>query len=311
MVTSRFTGISLAGFVLVVVACTKDGRQKASSSSGDSASIAAISHPLPRNTGWDAPTAGTFMVLSVADDMIDAALVLPEETDSSLTKTTAPDATPFSNASVELFNAAGLAGTSTLAANPRTPPAEGCLIWPSVRLTSKPAQDWRIGLTAGKAVGIPIHPIEELTSSDSSSSAIELTKLASQATATNSDPAFQGLPFTVRKAYQLSLGDTVVLVGSVVRKINEEANPREEHLLLVAERAGPAGKYVLAFQSRSAGAEDAIRTNALLAAVRFIRTKRPAIILSFEYDDGGQIALLERLAPHDWRISWRSAYTGC
>lgn len=309
MVTSRFAGISIAGSILFVTACAKDAQQKANTSVANPASTAAVTHPLPRNPGWDSPTAGLFVLLSAADDMISAALVLPEETDSSLTKTVAPDATPFANTSVDLFNTTGLVGTSVLAVNPQAQPAEGCLIWPSVRLTSKPAKEWRVGFVAGKAIPIPIHPIEEL--SDSSSNTIELVRLASEATATNGDPAFQGLPFTVRKAYQLSIGDTVVLVGSVVRKINEEANPREEHLLLVAERVGPTGKYMLAFQTQSAGAEDAIRTNAVFAAVRFVRTKQAAIILSFEYDDGGQLALLERMAPHDWKISWRSAYTGC
>jgi len=303
--------MSIAGSILFVTACAKEAQQKTNSSAADSASTAAVTHPLPRNPGWDSPTAGMFVLLSAADDMISAALVLPEETDSSLTKTVAPDATPFANMSVDLFNTTGLAGTSILAVNPRAQPAEGCLIWPSVRLTSKPAKEWRVGFVAGKAIPIPIHPIEELSSSDSSSNTIELVRLASEATQTNGDPAFQGLPFTVRKAYQLSIGDTVVLIGSVVRKINEEANPREEHLLLVAERVGPTGKYVLAFQSRSAGAEDVIRTNAVLAAVRFVRTKQVAIILSFEYDDGGQLALLERMVPHEWKISWRSAYTGC
>ena len=311
MATGRFAGMSIVGLILLVVACAKDVQQKANTSAADSASTAAVTYPLPRNAGWDAPTAGMFVLLSAADDMISAALVLPEETDSSLTKTLAPDAIPFANTSVDLFNTTGLAGTSTLAVNPQAQPAEGCLIWPSVRLTSKPGKEWRVGFTAGKALAIPIHPIEKLDSSDSSSNAIELARLASEATATNGDPAFLGLPFTVRKAYQLSIGDTVVLVGNVVRKINEEANPREEHLLLVAERLGPTGKYILAFQNRSAGAEDAIRTNAVLAAVRFVRTKQAAIVLSFEYDDGGQLALLERVASHDWQISWRSAYTGC
>lgn len=303
--------IGFAGLAIVTTACAKDGPRKVSTHSLDSASTAIAPHTVARNTGWDVPTAGPFVALSVAGDMIDVALVLPEETDSSLAKTITTDATRFANTSVDLFNTNGLSGTSTLAVNSQQQPAEGCLVWPSVRLTSKPAKDWKVGLAAGKATAILIHPIEELGSSDSSSSVIELARLASEAIITSGDPAFQGLPFTVRKAYQLSIGDTLVLIGSIVRKINEEANPREEHLLLVAERIGKTGKYVLSFKNRSAGSEDAIRTNAVLAAVRFVRTKQAAILLSFEYDDGGQIALLERVAPHDWKISWRSAYTGC
>jgi len=223
----------VTGSALVLAACGRDVQQKTNTSKADSTLMAAASQPHPRNTGWDEAAAGTFIVMSVADDSIDAALVLPEETDSSLSKPVPPNIASFANASVDLFSTDGLSGTSVLAINPRQQPAEGCLGWPSVRLTTKPRKNWRVGFMAGKATGITIRPIEELGASDSSSSTIEMARLASEATATNSDPAFQGLPFTVRRAYQLSIGDTLVLVGSVVRKINEEANPREEHLLVV------------------------------------------------------------------------------
>jgi hypothetical protein len=108
------------------------------------------------------------------------------------------------------------------------------------------------------------------------------------------------------------MGDTIVLIGTIVRKINEEANPREEHLLLIVERsAGADAPYTVAYQNRTSGAEADVRTNAILAAVRFVKTNTPAIVISFEYDDGGQIALIERVANHTWKITWRSAYTGC
>jgi hypothetical protein len=126
-----------------------------------------------------------------------------------------------------------------------------------------------------------------------------------------SDPAFQGLPFIVQRGYRTSSGKTSILIGSIVRKINEEATPRVESLLLIAERSDSSGDYVNAFQSRASGTEDDVRTNAVVAAVHFVHTNRPALVVSFEYDDGGQIALIERVADHDWRITWRSAYTGC
>jgi len=107
------------------------------------------------------------------------------------------------------------------------------------------------------------------------------------------------------------LGNNLVLAADVVRKINEEANPREEHLLLIAERPRVAGaKYVAAFQSRVAGAEEAVRTTEILGAVQFVRGN-PAIVVTFEYEDGGKVALLERTGEKQWRITWTSAYTGC
>jgi hypothetical protein len=145
---------------------------------------------------------------------------------------------------------------------------------------------------------------------DSSEITSALARLASAVSA-NGDSAFRGLPFSVRKAYRFSLGGTSVVVGNVIRRINEEANPRVEHLLLVAERANSGEDYKVAFQNRSAGSEDEVRTNGILAAVQFVQTRRPALVITFESDNGGQVALLERLRSNTWGITWRSAYTGC
>ena len=250
------------------------------------------------------------MVLSETDDLINAALILPTQTDSTLSKTGTLQTESFPNTPVDLFGPGGSAGSSVVALNAQQPSAEGCLVWPSARLTLKPSAPWKVGFAAGHAKPIQIDSIEKLSAGDSSSITAELSKQASVLTV-NGDPAFRGLPFTVQKAYRLSMGDTTILIGNIVRKINEEATPREERLLLVVERISTTGSYVLSFQSRSAGSEDAVRTSAVLAAVRFVRTNKAAIVISFEYDDGGQLALLERIGDHDWRITWRSAYTGC
>jgi hypothetical protein len=250
------------------------------------------------------------MVLSAADDGITAALVMPNETDSSLAKARTFQIDSFANTPVDLFSPAGAAGKSSIAINSQQSSAEGCLVWPAVRLITKPSDAWTVGFPAGHAKSIQIDSLEKLDQKDSLVIATELIKQAS-ALSMNGDPAFRGLPFIVQKAYRLSMGDTVALVGSIVRKINEEANPREEHLLLIVERNNSEAPYTVAYQSRSAGAEDAVRTSALLAAVRFLKTNKAAIVVSFEYDDGGQVALLERVANQSWKITWRSAYTGC
>jgi hypothetical protein len=299
------------GLCLVTVACGSDMKP----SSADS--LKAISVPVPGNppltvnTGWDESVAGQFMILSAADDGITAALVMPNETDSSMAQKKMFQIDALANTPVDLFNAAGAAGSSSIAINSQQLPSEGCLVWPAARLITKPSNAWSIGFPAGHAKSIQIDSVEKLPESDSVSITTELVKQAS-ALSMNGDPAFRGLPFIVRKAYRLSMADTTALLGSIVRKINEEANPREEHLLLVVERNGRADSpYTVAYQNRTAGAEADVRTNAILAAVRFVKTNTPAIVLSFEYDDGGQIALLERVASHTWKITWRSAYTGC
>ena len=301
----------LLGFCLLTVACGRDTKSSPEDSATAVATPAAILPAPSANTGWDESAAGQFMILSAADDGITAAMVMPNETDSSLAQKKTFQIDALANTPVDLFNAAGAAGNSRIAVNSQQLPGEGCLVWPAARLITKPANSWSVGLTAGHAKSIQIDSVEKLSKGDSLSVTTELAKQAS-ALSMNGDPAFRGLPFIVRKAYRLSMGDTTALIGSIVRKINEEANPREEHMLLILERSGNSdAPFVVAYQNRTAGAEADVRTTAILAAVRFVKTNTPAVILAFEYDDGGQFALLERVANRAWKITWRSAYTGC
>ena len=94
--------------------------------------------------------------------------------------------------------------------------------------------------------------------------------------------------------------------------MNEEANPRLEHLLIIGERpAGTRGKYNLRYFSRTAGAEESTQATEVLAAVQIGAEKRPAIVVNIEYDDGGKLGLIERTGPDEWRATWKSAYTDC
>jgi hypothetical protein len=116
----------------------------------------------------------------------------------------------------------------------------------------------------------------------------------------------------VRSAYTFRLDSTEVVIADIVRSVNEEANPRLEHLLLIGERPrGTRGKYDVAYYSRTAGAEDSTQATEVLSVVLIGPAKRPAVVVSIEYDDGGKIGLIERTAPGEWRARWTSAYTDC
>jgi hypothetical protein len=94
--------------------------------------------------------------------------------------------------------------------------------------------------------------------------------------------------------------------------VNEEANPRLEHLLIVGERAeGSTGRYKVGYYNRTAGAEESAQATELLAAVLIGSARRPAMVVNIEYDDGGKLGLIERTGPGEWRTTWRSAYTDC
>jgi hypothetical protein len=127
--------------------------------------------------------------------------------------------------------------------------------------------------------------------------------------------AFAGIPYFIRKGYRLALPPSSLLIAEAVRRINEEANPREEHLLLLAERSSERSSkddsYRVGFYKRSTGYEESLETSEILAAVRFVSSSRLAFVVAFDYEDGGKVGLLERVGVGTWRIVWRSAYTGC
>lgn len=250
------------------------------------------------------------MILASAQDPLSAAVVLPGESDSTLAAMHSFALDSLSNLPVDLFGAGGSAGQASLKISSQKATPEGCVAWPVAQLSSQPSAPWKVGFAKGRATALQLDSIDGMSPADSSSTTIELAKLASAASV-KSDPAFQGLPFIVQRGYRISFGKTSILIGSIVRKINEEATPRVESLLLVAEKSDSSADYINAFQSRASGTEDDVRTNAVVAAVHFVHTNRPALVVSFEYDDGGQVALIERVANHNWQITWRSAYTGC
>lgn len=271
--------------------------------------VSAPVKPVP-STGWEAEAAGPVMLLSVSDNSAGAFVVLPQMTDSTI-GSSAFAVDSFTNVPVELFSRDGLSGSTLLTVGSRQAQPEGCLSWPQGRLAEIPADPWRMGFVQGVVASLPLDSIESMSKGDSTFVTRELARLSSLV-AEGDDSTFRGLPFAVRKAYRLSHRETAILVGDVIRKIPEEANPREEHLLVIAERpVSSTGSYSPVFHTRVAGAEDAVRTNEILGAVRFVRTGRPALVVAFEYEDGGRVALLQRMSEREWRITWRSAYTGC
>lgn len=263
------------------------------------------------NPGWDSSIAGPVMLLAVPDNGASVSVVLPSVTDSTLASTSAFELDSLSGAAVELFSREGLAGSSTLVLGQQQQTPEGCVIWPRVRLSEVPPKSWRIGFVRGVVVPLPLDSLETMSNSDSSFIVRELARLSS-AVAEGDDPAFRGLPFSVRKAFRFSLPKTSVVVGDIVRKIPEEASPREEHLLLIAERAAASSDgYSSLFHSRVAGAEDAVRTSEILSAIRFVKGNTAAIVVAFDFADGGRTALVQRVSNSEWRITWRSAFSGC
>ena len=296
--------------LLIAVSCRSDSKSANTDTAAAVRPGPAVNSAVPVNTGWDETQGGPALLLASPDNPEIASVVLPNMTDSALAHASALNADSLTGMSFDLFRRAGISGSGRISKRAESTTLE-CLSWPSVTLDIDSQRIWQVGFRRGMATSLPLDSLEGLASADSALVTTELARLASALPASN-DPAFQGLPFAVRRAYRASFDRSSILVGDIVRKINEEANPREEHLLLIAERASnnPA-QYQTVFESRAAGSEDLVRTSDVIAAIRFVNDGRAAVIVSFEYENGSRVALIERTAPFQWKLVWRSAYAGC
>jgi hypothetical protein len=304
---NRAAGLPFSVLLLVgVLACRDKGRDSADSA-GASLPPVYPSTPLG-NTGWNAD-AGPVMIVSVGSGGDSIAVVIPEATDSTVAVIQGMSP-PIAGFTFDLFGRGGRIGSSAATPLPSVDTTQECYSWPLGKLQSSHS-NWRVGFAAGRVHAIPLDSIEAMSGTDSAALAASLAQTAAMLP-TAADPTFRGLPFRVRSAYTFRLDSVEVVIADVVRSVNEEANPRLEHLLLLGERpAGAKGKFNLGYYNRTAGAEESTQAMEVLAAVQIGSTKRPAIILNIEYDDGGKLGLVERIGPGEWRATWRSAYTDC
>lgn len=188
----------------------------------------------------------------------------------------------------------------------------GCEHWPLARLlpatTMKP---WTIGLRAGRAQGIAYGTIDQMAGRDSATTVVDLARLASQAP-NDTSVALRGLPYVVRVGYRATLGDSLdILIGEAVRRLNIEANPKEERTTVIGERvSSDRGLYTLAYSERLHGDEESVPTTELIGLIRFA-TGPYAAFAARDYSDGGTYLMFVRERAGVWRQRWQSAYAGC
>ena len=225
------------------------------------------------------------------------------------------DLTRLRNARVELMAGGRVVGEATV--SELTSEGGGCPVWPRARLTqaggASPIPPWSVAFVAGRTKPIRVDSIESLSRTDSSRLAIDVAKVAS-ALPEDTSRVFQGLPFNVRSALRFSPAPGVeAFIAEVRRSLNLEANPRQEHLLIIGEResAQSGERFRAAYFERTSGPEESVETTDVLAIVEVAGRALPSIVLSRDFGDGVTFALLERDSAGQWKLRWTSAYAGC
>lgn len=308
-----------ASLALLLVSCERSGDGQSRDSAAPPALVNGDSSaPASVNSGWNADAGPTLLVAGDAPDV--AQVIFPEVTDSTLGDTTLMDLAPVSGATVELFSRRGRIGTAMVAGPDTTAQAdssdESCDDWPMVRLRSERgsrAGTWTAALLAGHARPIALDSIEGLSKADSSRLSAEVARL-SGSVPNDTARAFRGLPYSVRTVRRFHAVPGVdALASEVSRRINQEANPREEQIFFVAERDSgqSTGPWKVAFALRASGHEGSVESHDVLSAVAIGAARRPTLILSRYLGDGMSYALLERIGPRQWRLRWVSATSGC
>jgi len=307
------------GLVLVVLAACE---RRSAPRSNDTA-VPVVTPPDSTRTpepaeesAWDASAGPVLLVPGPTPQ--DAAVVIPVFTDTASLDSTRVDASAARGLQVELFSRGRPVIRATVTSTTSAAHAPGttdCSTWPSAQLAPADGSGigrWTVGFAAGRAEAIATDSIEALSSADSTRLTGEIARLASSLPGDTAQ-AFRGLPFVVRGVRRFELATGVeVLVTEVVRSLNVEASPRQEQLLIVAERdSTTGGRWVPGYVERTSGTEEELVSTDVLAAVRLGASRRPTLVLGRDYGDGMSYSLLERVAPHRWRVRWTSAYAGC
>jgi hypothetical protein len=322
MPTLRHSVLAALSLTFVVIGCTRqDAEPSTDSIPVDTTLGADTSTAAVDLRGWTEDAGAALYIAEEDDDR--ATVVLPHLSDTMLADTAAAmqmavELGAIAGDTVELFGRTGRIGTGVLGAADEvsTTDGESCTAWPSLSLSASAqasGASWTIALDAGRSVAIPLDSVDIQSGIDSARMTAEVSRLAS-ILPNDTVAVFRGLPFAVRTIRRFSpVPGVSALVAEVVRKVNQEANPREERILIVAERDSgrTSGRYAVAYSERASGTEEDVETTDVLAALGLGPSRTPTLVLRREYFEGSAYALLERTGPKSWRVRWTSAYAGC
>jgi hypothetical protein len=270
----------------------------------------------PEVVTWDSAAGPALFVAGATPQQ--ALVIAPRYTTLAALDSIRLDTSVLQSLRVELFGTGKQVGTGRIvgavASSSRT---DSCRSWPTARLEIVPSDTgstvpWNVAFETGHASGLVVDSIEGLPTADSARLAADIARLAS-ALPGDTAAVFRGLPFVVTKAWRTRLPTgPVVLTAVVVRNVNQEANPRQERILLIAERdtITTASQFTTRYAERIAGPEETLEATDPIAIVLLGTERRPTIVVTRDAGNGLSYALIERNAGQ-WRQRWASTYAGC
>lgn len=277
---------------------------------GDSAPVvvdspqAGTERPVP--SGWDERAGPVLLV--VGESASDVVVVYPhlqgEEGPDTL------DVEDYTGTSATLLGRSGVVGRATLGPARAGADEETCQPWPHAAVNPG-VGPWTVGFVGGSVDAIAVDTLAGFSPRDSARFVATVARLASTLPGTRSGEraeSFHGLPFVVRDAARFTEGDVQTAVVHVVRRVNMEANPLEEHSLLLLQRRD-GGEWSVVHARHAVGPEDTVARWELLGAVRL--GDLPTLVLAVDGGEGVTYALLQRTGSGAWRQVWRSAQPGC
>src|SRR5919108_2026378 len=287
-----------SGMLTTHIACEQVNDRASRSDTTLAPSVSTVESLPPTNvTGQWESSAGT--VLLVRDDSVTRS-VFP--TVRQLDSTVILDEAAVRGFAADAVAPAGAAGS--LRIRGFSPDEEECAVWPAVVLSADSALDWTVAFQRGVSTPIVLHPIEALASPDSARLAAQLTRLAALLP-NDTSRVFHGLPFVIRAAHRFTPVDGAeAVVAEIARRVNVEANPREETLLLIAERANASAEWRVVYSERASGDEVRVEGATALAAVKLGMSRMPSVVLERAGLDWITYALVQRLPDGEWRESW-------
>ena len=269
----------------------------------------------PEPSMWDS-AAGPALFIAGATPQ-EAFVIAPPYTDTVAIDSTRFDSAQLKALRVDLFAGGLKVGTARVGASVGSSRTDSCRTWPSAHLEVTPGDTgstpaWSVAFEIGRASPVPIDSIEGLPTPDSARLAADVARLSS-ALPGDTAAMFRGLPFVVKKAWRTKIpSGQVVLIAVVVRNVNQEANPRQERILLIAERDSTTGtaRYRPVYSERKSGLEETLETADPIAIVLLGSERYPTIVVTRDAGNGLSYTFIQRLGGQ-WQRRWASAYAGC